>query len=74
MHRRHPTILCFLDDWNDLESLKTRLELSGSDVVITTSPRLGLELLASHRVDGVILDQRMTEVIITGSLTLQKAA
>lgn len=74
MHRRHTTILCFLDDWNDLESLKTRLELSGSDVVITTSPRLGLELLASHRVDGVILDQRMAEVIIPESPMLQKAA
>jgi CheY-like chemotaxis protein len=62
MCRQNSTILCIDDDWNSLESLETLLELNGYDVLIATSGRQGLELLASHRVDGVILDYRMPEM------------
>jgi len=57
--RQSSTILCVDEDMSSLVDLKTCLELDGREVLITTSLRRGLELLASQRVDGVVLDYCM---------------
>jgi len=56
---QNSTILCIDEDLGSLVDLKTCLEFGGRKVLITTSPRRGLELLASQQVDGVILDYCM---------------
>jgi len=62
MHRRNSTILYIDDDPPSLENLETLLKLDGYDVLTATSERHGLELLASHQVDGVILSDEMPEM------------
>lgn len=62
MHWRNSTILCVDDDCDRLEDLRTLLELDGYDVLMAISARDGLDLLACHWVDGVILDCQMQQM------------
>lgn len=56
MSGQRPTILCIDDELIGLTGLQELLELKGYDVLLAASGRQGLELFASHSVDGVILD------------------
>ncbi len=59
MMGQRPTILCIDDELIGLSGLQEILELEGYDVLLAASGRQGLELFASHPVDGVILDYEM---------------
>jgi CheY-like chemotaxis protein len=59
MSGQRPTILCIDDELIGLTGLQELLELKGYDVLLAATGRQGLELFASHPVDGVILDYVM---------------
>jgi two-component system NtrC family sensor kinase len=56
---RKPLILCVDDEWNGLEGRKMLLEEAGCKVLVATSGADALQLLASHRVDLVLLDYHL---------------
>jgi CheY-like chemotaxis protein len=58
---RKPAILCVDDEINGLIGREALLKQKGYDVLISTSPREALNLLASCRVDAVVLDYEMPE-------------
>lgn len=58
---RKSAILCVDDEVNGLIGREALLKQKGYDVLISTSPREALKLLASCRVDAVVLDYEMPE-------------
>lgn len=56
---RKPVVLCVDDEVNGLIGREALLKQKGYDVLISTSPREALKLLASCRVDAVVLDYEM---------------
>lgn len=63
-------ILCVDDEKNILSSLKRTLMPEGYEVITASSGPEGLDLLAQHKVDVVIADQRMP--IMMGTEFLRK--
>jgi CheY-like chemotaxis protein len=59
---RNPVVLCVDDDLDGLMGREALLEQKGYDVLISTSPREGLKLFASCRVDAVVLDYQIPEM------------
>jgi CheY-like chemotaxis protein len=57
-----PALLCVDDHAIYLPVRKAYLELHGYVVLTASSGREGLQLLAEHRIDGVVLDYRMPEM------------
>ena len=53
------TLLLVDDEANILSSLKRLLRIDGYQILTAPSAEQGLELLASHRVDVIVSDQRM---------------
>jgi len=54
-------VLCIDDEPKGLALRKTFLEFAGYDVLIAGSGCEGIKLIASHRLDAVILDYNMPE-------------
>ncbi|MDH5773755.1 MAG: response regulator [Nitrospirota bacterium] len=54
-----PTILVVDDDPSVLEMLHDALDLWGFDVFLAKNGREGLDVLAIHKVDGILLDMDM---------------
>ncbi len=59
---RNATVLCIENRIDGLLHRKALLEESGYNVLISTSPRHGLQLLQILAVDAVIVDSCLTEV------------
>ena len=56
---KRPLILCVDDEWNGLEGRKMLLEDHGYQVLAASSGTEALQIVASHRVDLVLLDYHM---------------
>lgn len=59
---KRPVILCVDDEWNGLEGRRTLLEQRGYEVLVATSGEEALQLVASHRMDLVLLDYHMPKM------------
>ena len=62
MPAQRPTVLVVDDEKNILISLARMLDLEGFEAIVAGSGRIGLEKVALHPVDAVLLDVRMPDI------------